>query len=296
MIHSILKVIAALLATAFGTSLAHAQLLWKISGKDMEKPSYIFGTHHVAPISVIDSVKGLRPALGEVGEVWGEVVMDSISTPEGQQRLMASFMAPADSTLSKVLSPAQLDSLQQYISANISPMVSVQNFDQFKPIMLLVSIETVNSMKAFPEFNPQQQLDTEIQKIALAAGKTVGGLETVADQVKVLSGQPIAMQARSLMQAIADPDDSIEQMLKLAHSYRTGDLVALAECLEGANSLEDRVMYEALLCGRNNKWVARILPRLASAPTLYVVGAGHLVGESGLIRQLRENGYTVEPF
>ena len=26
-----------------------------------------------------------------------------------------------------------------------------------------------------------------------------------------------------------------------------------------------------------------------------VVGTGHLTGENGLIRQLRKNGYTVEP-
>ena len=33
-----------------------AQLLYKISGKDLKKPSYIVGTFHVASSSFIDSI------------------------------------------------------------------------------------------------------------------------------------------------------------------------------------------------------------------------------------------------
>lgn len=38
---------------------ANAQLLWKISGNGQEKPSYILGTHHLAPLSIKDSIAGL---------------------------------------------------------------------------------------------------------------------------------------------------------------------------------------------------------------------------------------------
>ena len=42
---------------------ANAQLLWKISGNGLEKPSYILGTHHLAPLSIKDSIAGLPEAV-----------------------------------------------------------------------------------------------------------------------------------------------------------------------------------------------------------------------------------------
>ena len=51
----------------------NAQLLYKISGKDIKKPSYIVGTFHVAPASFVDSIPGLRAAMDEAEQVCGEL-------------------------------------------------------------------------------------------------------------------------------------------------------------------------------------------------------------------------------
>lgn len=37
-------------------------LLWKISGNNLEEPSYLFGTHHLVPVSYLDSIDGLDEA------------------------------------------------------------------------------------------------------------------------------------------------------------------------------------------------------------------------------------------
>ena len=37
---------------------ANAQLLWKVSGNGLSSPSYIMGTHHLAPLSVKDGIAG----------------------------------------------------------------------------------------------------------------------------------------------------------------------------------------------------------------------------------------------
>ena len=54
-------------------SSASAQLLYRISGKGLEKPSYIVGTYHLAPATFVDSIPGARAALDEVEQVCGEV-------------------------------------------------------------------------------------------------------------------------------------------------------------------------------------------------------------------------------
>ena len=48
---------------------ANAQLLWKVSGKGLEKPSYIFGTYHLAPLSIKDSIAAMPQAMSETAQI-----------------------------------------------------------------------------------------------------------------------------------------------------------------------------------------------------------------------------------
>ncbi|MDE6322397.1 MAG: TraB/GumN family protein, partial [Muribaculaceae bacterium] len=98
--------------TIIGASIAaNAQLLYKITGPGITSPSYLIGTHHLAPVSMLDSIEGFAQALNDVEAVYGEVVQTELTSPEIQQYTMTLAMAPADSTLSKVLTPQQIDSL-----------------------------------------------------------------------------------------------------------------------------------------------------------------------------------------
>ena len=35
---------------------AQSQLLWQVSGHGLVRPSYLFGTHHLIPVSFLDSL------------------------------------------------------------------------------------------------------------------------------------------------------------------------------------------------------------------------------------------------
>ena len=95
-----------LVAVAAG---AQAQLLWKVSGNGAKGESFLLGTHHLAPISMLDSIKGFNEAFAAVEAVGGEINM---ADQAAQAQLMVQYMmAPADSTLSVLLTPAQADSL-----------------------------------------------------------------------------------------------------------------------------------------------------------------------------------------
>ena len=55
--------------------------------------------------------------------------------------------------------------------------------------------------------------------------------------------------------------------------------------------------YKLLDVDRNNAWLPKIEERLQdskSDDTLVVVGSLHLLGDDGLVEQLRAKGYTVE--
>ena len=49
-----------------------AQLLWKVSGNGLEKPSYLLGTMHLAPAAMIDWIPGMDEALENCEVVIGE--------------------------------------------------------------------------------------------------------------------------------------------------------------------------------------------------------------------------------
>lgn len=289
------KTIFSLLLLIVTAVSVNAQLLWKISGNGLEKPSYLFGTHHIAPVSVIDSVPGMNDAIANSDKIYGEMIMSEATTPQSQQVMMSYAMAPQDSLLTTVLAPAQLDSLNTMLKRYMGPMGSANQFAQLKPAMLSTLLALMQSQAIFPNFNPQQQLDGEIQKRGAAIGKEIGGFETIQDQCNALFGSSIIEQAESLMDMVRHDDQSAGMAKKLAQAYLSGDLNAMLALMEDPANGASEEWTERMINRRNANWMRVMAGLLPTASVLIAVGAGHLPGDEGLISLLRKNGYSVDP-
>lgn len=289
------KILLSLVISVISTLACNAQLLWEVSGNGLSKPSYLFGTHHIAPISVLDSVPGFNSALATADKVYGEMVMSVAQSPQSQQIMMGYAAAPQDSLLTAVLAPAQLDSLDTMLKRYMGPMVSVNQFAPLKPAMLNTLLALLQSQAAFPTFNAAQQLDGEIQKRAEAAGKEVGGFETIDDQCKAMFGSSIVSQANELMDMVRNDDKSAATAIRLAKAYLSGDLDAMLAIMEDPELGGDGEWTERMLNKRNANWLRIMAGLLPTASVLIAVGAGHLPGDKGLINLLRNEGYTVKP-
>lgn len=272
-----------------------AQLLWKISGNGLKSPSYLFGTHHVAPASMLDSIPGLRDALGRVDAVYGEIDMRGIDEQTSMQAMMKYAMAPADSTLSKIFTAAEIDSIDSVLKKYTGGMLSVQQLEPMKPTVLASQLAVLQSMVAFPGFDPAQQLDKTVQNVAKAAGKDINGFESIDFQMQMLFGEPIIEQARSLMKAIRNDNDIIAMSVKLAQLYMQGDIEGLEELMLDPTLGMDESTAETMLYKRNSNWAKMLMGILPTASVFIAVGAGHLPGEKGLINLLRKSGFTVTP-
>ena len=106
-----------------------AQLLWKVSGNGIERPSYIFGTHHLAPSdSILSAHPSIDAALQAVDCVYGEVLLSDMAS--AQNEVMAALQAPADSTLTDILTTAQLDSIGTLLTSyGIPPRAAARRAD-----------------------------------------------------------------------------------------------------------------------------------------------------------------------
>ena len=110
---------------------ANAQLLWKVSGKGLEKPSYIFGTYHLSPLSIKDSIAAMPQAMSETAQVYGEVVMSEMATPAFMQSMQQQMMMPKDTTLQSLFTPEQYEEVGKAIKENM--MVDIAMLAQLKP-------------------------------------------------------------------------------------------------------------------------------------------------------------------
>ncbi|MCM1349209.1 MAG: TraB/GumN family protein [Firmicutes bacterium] len=273
---------------------ANAQLLWKITGNGVTKPSYLFGTHHVAPLSVLESTPGFSNALNTVDKVYGEIDMQALSNPATQLEMAQYSMAPADSTLSKVILATTLARIDSLFQASGLPFTTAM-LEPMKPATVDNIVTLIFAQKVFPDFDPNSQLDLTIQKMARDAGKQVEGLEGVDTQLKALYGAPISEQAESLISSLDNPVKAIEMARLMSEAYMAGDIAKLAEIIENPENGLTPEEASRLLTDRNNAWIDILLGVIPTASVMAVVGAGHLTGSEGLINRLREAGYTVEP-
>jgi uncharacterized protein YbaP (TraB family) len=296
------KTILTLLTLVIATFTAHAQLLWKVTGKELTKPSYVLGTFHLADVAFVDSIPGLKEALNASEQVYGELDMRKLlSDPSQVQQMQHAMMLPKDTTLDSLLTIEQMkrlnEFLKQYLGADLTnPMLAPMK--QMKPAAISTQIQMVLAMQIAKGFNPQQQFDTYFQNVANEQQKPVGGLETMDYQLGVLYGAPLKRQAELLMCLVDDVDYQKDVLKRTIDAYYKQNLEAVHKVMEekrhntcDSTPEEDNI----LIYTRNANWASALPALMKTRSTFLAVGCAHLPGERGLISLLQKAGYTVTP-
>ena len=296
------KIFLSLLFAVVSCIVSNAQLLYKVSHKNLAKPSYIVGTYHLAPASFIDSIPGAKAALDAVDVVCGEVVMSEMESRESQKKVMEAMTLPDGKSLTDVLTADEMQSLNAYmdklLGMNLDNPLLKSQMGKMTPMALSTQLQVVQYMKLTPGFNPMKLIDVHFQKVAKKAGKTVAGLETVDFQIETLyKGTTLERQKQQLLCMVDNDGYYALQMKELSAAYFAQDMQALLEITdEKMGNLCDSTPQEeeALIYGRNAAWVEKMPAMMGEASTLFVVGAAHLPGEKGVLELLKAKGYTVE--
>lgn len=280
----------------------NAQLLYRISHKNLEKPSYIVGTYHLAPASFVDSIPGANVALDEVDVVCGEVVTSEMESFENQKKVQVAIMLPDGKSLTDVFTAEEMQRLNaymdKYLGMNLNNPLLKSQMGKMTPMALSTQLQLVQYMKMTPNFNPLKLIDAHFQIAAKKAGKSVIGLETVDFQIETLyKGATIERQKQQLLCMVDNDEYYALQMKELSAAYFAQDMQALLEIAE--EKLENQCdatpeEKEQLIYGRNASWVEKMPTAMGEASTLFVVGALHLPGENGVLEMLKSKGYTIE--
>ncbi len=270
---------------------ANAQLLWKISGRGIDKPSYILGTHHAVPFTYCDSIPGLMKAFGQVDYVIGEFDMVKMGemTQAQIQNMQKMMMMPADTTLLSLFNVEEKELLDAYLKKTVG--AELQMFSAMKPMTIMVTVQNRILMDIIPDIASMTGMDKYMQTLAVSKGKSVGGLETMDYQMNLLYGSSLEEQANALLE-MAQNSNSKELLIELTAAYKSQNLDILWNVFKEQMTGYE---YDALVSVRNRDWEKQIEELVPAQSSLFVVGSGHLPGEKGMITLLKQAGYNVEP-
>ena len=140
----ILTALALLLAT-LGTQ---AQLLYKITGNGLKAPSYIVGTYHLAPVSFVDSIPGIRQAMAETQQTYGELIMEELLGADSLAIMQQAMMMPDGMTIDELLSADEMSRLNAFMKELLgmdltNPMLA-QQMGKLSPSALSNTLALLN--------------------------------------------------------------------------------------------------------------------------------------------------------
>lgn len=295
------KLISALLLLMAATGV-NAQLLWKISGNGLQKPSYIVGTYHLAPVSFADSIPGLKDALASTEQVYGEVIMADMTSPENMTKVQAAMMLPEGQTLDKLYTADEMARinalLKNILGADMTNPMIAQQLGRLTPQALQTQLGILMYLKTHTGFNPNETFDGYFQKEAKAKNKAVGGLETIDFQINTLFKGMSMERQKELLLCLADNQEfNMEQTENVVKAFFAQDLEGIEKAMDAKmNNTCDGTPAEKdmLINNRNAEWIKQMPGIMKQKSTFFAVGAGHLPGDKGVLALLKKAGYTVE--
>lgn len=263
-------------------------LLWKITGKNLTKPTYIFGTMHMICANDIELSDSLKDAIKNSDKVYLELDMDDM------WQMMSAMMhmnMKGDTTLSDLLSPEDYKRVKAYFKDH-SGMIPFSLMEKYKPLL----VESMVMEQSSPCEN-MIVMEKLVMDEAKQNNKEIKGLETFDYQLGIFDKIPYKLQAQQLVKMVDDADsgktDDGNEIKVLTDAYRKQEINKMDELTKDDPSIGG--FTDILLYDRNANWAKKLAELMPNNSLVVAVGAGHLPGKRGVLNLLKEAGYTVEP-
>jgi uncharacterized protein YbaP (TraB family) len=265
-------------------------LLYKVTSAS--STVYILGSIHLA-----------RPELYPLKSVIEEAYDKSdvlVVELDAQSQASALYMQnaikrlgsyPKGKTLQTELSETTYTALKRYTHKAGLPL---QAMEKMRPwtVMLQLSMTEMLRLGYSPEFG----IDKHFLDRAKQDRKRISALETIQEQMALLSRDDRAYQERLLRYTLSSMSSMEPMLKKLSFSWKNGDAETIEKMFllsvhDDAN-LKD--IYDDLIIKRNYKMAQKIESCLKSDSDYFVVvGAGHVIGRDGIVDLLEKRGYKV---
>jgi uncharacterized protein len=268
-----------------------APALWEVKGK--RGKLYLFGTFHALPVGLEWKTTAFEKAIAKSDRLVTEVVISDIKDPKvaGQLgALMATkgFAGPEDKSAAVQLTPAQLALLERSVVKNGLPKeVASRMKPWFATLMLAQGL--VAEAGYVPELGAEQQI------VKAMATKPNLGLETVIDQINLFADMDSVTANQALKETLDENASNANSLKELSTAWAKGDLVVITQQMVSESIARYPQFHKTIFTDRNAKWVPKLENYLSQKGTTFVaVGAGHYLGDGGLLDLMAQKGYKIK--
>ena len=273
-------------------------LLWKIEGKGLSKPSYLFGTIHLGSGPLAKLHPAAEAAFEQSDVLYTEIPFDQ-KTQLGATRLL---LRNDQKTLVQSIGEKLKNRLDKELAA-INPQLDSEPFQFLKTWAVAA---TLPMLKA--QIGGEQAMDGTLWQRAEAEEKKTDSIETVESQLGVFDAfneeEQIIMLSETLKMMKEDRLAKKDSMQELIDAYVTGDLQSLQKTLDksldemrkGEHKELGERFYKKLLTDRDVSMAEVIVKKLANSPGdchFFAAGAAHFAGDKSIRAHLEKAGYKI---
>ena len=271
-----------------GDCQSQKNFLWRVQSK--MNTVYVLGSLHFSKKEIYPLHQNIEKAFDQSEFLVVEANVNDIKKVD-IQKLAESALYPANDTLEKHLSVETYEWVKKETSGLGLP---IELINKQKPWFLSMTLVALESLKL--GFDPNYGIDKYF--LSKAEGKKkILELESLDYQIDLLSHFSDKEQELFLIYTLKDLNIMEQELDKLTQAWTTGDTKGMESILTRSVSEDKRLspIFEKLIYERNRKMVSKIEDLLRTKETYFViVGAGHLVGNRGIIEILKGKGYFVE--
>ena len=306
-----MKKIILTLTIALVTVGANAQFMFRISGNKLKEPSYILGSIHTLPGSLLDSIPEYLEAETKCRQLYAEYdISDQQKVNEVVTAGQQAITLPDGKTIFDVLNMEQMDMLnyrfKEMFNVNFTDSAMKATWN-YQPNVL---ISTFNLIFATQEIQKHPELamtgtpiDVFCINRAKERGITLGQLDEIQPQdsltkMRETMNENLGAQVDSLLSFLNNFEqrkqravEEIQAAVLSAQCWRAGDYESFANSSFWLSEVDKQPAFFKL---RNEKWLPKLQAAMGEAPTMFVFGAGHLIGVYGILQLLRNAGYDIE--
>lgn len=257
-----------------------ASLLWKCEHPAAPGTSFIFGSMHVRDSRAFAGLKPVYAAMEQCDAFAAEFDLDQSQVED----ISHVLQLPDGQDLRSLLQKNHYEKLRRALMRTGG--IPLDAFSNMLPFALsnMIDAALLSTQQHLP-------LDEHLWRHARQADKSMHGLETIEEQLAVLSNIDIEYQLHSLMRLARNLPAHRRQLNHLADLYVQGNVRQLY--LASRKSLGK---FRKTMLFDRNLVMAQRFDTLARQTTLFAaVGAAHLWGGYGLIRLLKAQGWKCRP-
>jgi uncharacterized protein YbaP (TraB family) len=257
------------------------QLLWKIEGNGLKKPSYLFGTMHVKDERVFNLSDSVFIGIDQTDIFAAEVDIDLTLV----EMIKLLFNKDTSDFLKNKMSKENYTKLDGKIRDKLG--VGLDKINSKETWLLNMFMKDYDHDKS--ENQRATFLDAYLYGLAKKLKKTTIGLETLNDYSRIEEDKNMEVRLNTLLKQ-TERSSSEDEFKQIVSMYEKGDLKVIDDFRK---TFPSEFMHDVLI--RNVNMTHRMDSILKTKSMFVAMGCAHLPGDSGMIDLLRRKGYTLSP-